>query len=278
MPTKKSKVLQELTDRIYQVVEKSLAGQQKVAVAFSGGVDSSLLAKVCQDLQKDVALLTIGFPGASDIEWARKIAGELELPLQVKELNRESLEKEIQELAGIMKYPGVRDFEVALSLYIVFKFVAVQNHQTVLTATGLDALFCGFDRTRQLLQEGSREELDRLTAEIVQHAQETEQNFDFLAGRLNISRLNPFMSQDFIDFALQVPSEYKVIDGNDKVRKHILRESAVEMGVPEAAAMRPKKAIQYSTRIDKVIKKIAKQASAGNGKREDYFRNIYKNG
>ena len=275
MLAKKSKILQELTDKIYQVVEKSLTGRDKVAVAFSGGIDSSLLAKVCQDLKKDVTLLTIGFPGAADIEWARKIAEELKLPLKIKKLDRENLEQEIKELVEIIEFPGVRDFEVALSLYIVFKFVAEQDFQTVLTATGLDALFCGFDRTRQLLQEGSRQELDKLTTKIVQHAQQTEKNFDFLASHLNISRLNSFMSQDFIDSALKIPSELKIVDGNDKVRKHILREAAIEMGVPEAAAMRPKKAIQYSTRIDKTIKKIAKQA--GTGKREAYFAAITKN-
>jgi len=276
MLAKKSKILSELTVEIYQAVEKSLAGQDKIAVAFSGGVDSSLLAKVCQDLEKDVTLLTIGFPGASDIEWARKISEELELPLEIKELNRENLEREIKELVKVIEFPGVRDFEVALSLYIVFKFTVEQHFKTVLTATGLDALFCGFDRTRQLLEEGSREDLDILTTEIVQHAQKTEKDFDFLASHLHISRLNPFMSQEFIDFALKIPSELKVVDGNDKMRKHILREVAMRVGVPEAAAGRPKKAIQYSTKIDKVIKKIAKQA--GTGKRDDYFAKLVSNG
>ena len=40
-----------------------------------------------------------------------------------------------------------------------------------------------------------------------------------------------------------------------KIRKHILRDAAYEMGVPEYIAYRPKKAAQYGTGIDKIIKK-----------------------
>ncbi|MBU1178088.1 hypothetical protein KJ903_02610, partial [Patescibacteria group bacterium] len=141
----KSKYKRQLEQSIVQTVEKSLVGRDKIAIAFSGGLDSSLLAKVCQNLGKDITLLTIGFPGASDIEWAERIAAELDLPLIMKELDKEDLENGIKELADIIDFPGVRDFEIALSLYIVFEFTAEQGFKVVLTATGLDALFCGFD-------------------------------------------------------------------------------------------------------------------------------------
>lgn len=264
----KAKHKKELKDNIVRVVEKSLTGQDKIAVAFSGGLDSALLAKVCQDLGKSVNLLTIGFPEASDIEWAEKVAGELNLPLQVKELDKKELEQAIKELAGKIDFPGVRDFEIALSLYIVFKFVANRGFETILTATGLDALFCGFDKTRRILKEQGRDELDELNRKVVNHAQSAEKIFSQLAQGLKIRKINPFISQDFVDFALGVPSELKVVDECDRIRKHILREVAIELGVPESAAMRPKKAIQYSTKIDQVIKKMARAAG---GSREEYL-------
>ena len=255
----KSKYKRQLEQSIVQTVEKSLAGKDKIAVAFSGGVDSALLAKVCQDLGKDVTLLTIGFPGASDIEWAERVAEELDLPLVVKELSKDDLEQGIKELSSKIDFPGVRDFEIALSLYIVFRFVAEQGFGVVLTATGLDALFCGFDKTRRLLQEQGRAELDELNKEVIDHARATEKTFTDLAAGCKIKKINPFMSADFIAFAREIPTELKVIDEHDRVRKHILREVAIELGVPESAARRPKKAIQYSTRIDRVIKKMARE-------------------
>jgi asparagine synthase (glutamine-hydrolysing) len=40
------------------------------------------------------------------------------------------------------------------------------------------------------------------------------------------------------------------------IRKHILRQSALELGVPEESAMKPKKALQYGSCIDKYFKKV----------------------
>ncbi|MFH2105407.1 MAG: asparagine synthase-related protein [Parcubacteria group bacterium] len=269
--TDKAKYKEDLKKNIAQTVEKSLVGRDKIAVAFSGGVDSTLLAKVCQDLGKEVTLLTIGFPGASDIEWAERVAEELNLPLAVKELSKEDLEQGIKELGSKIDFPGVRDFEIALSLYIVFKFVVEQGFRIVLTATGLDALFCGFDKTRRILQEQGRSELDKLNKTVIDHARATEKTFADLASGLGIEKINPFMDADFVEFVQKIPTELKVIDEHDRVRKHILREVAIELDTPESAAMRPKKAIQYSTRIDRVIKKMAQAAGSD---REEYIVSI----
>ena len=43
-------------------------------MAFSGGVDSSLLALICRDLGKQVTMVTVGFPCSHDIVFAKVIA------------------------------------------------------------------------------------------------------------------------------------------------------------------------------------------------------------
>ncbi|MBU1177968.1 hypothetical protein KJ903_02005, partial [Patescibacteria group bacterium] len=118
------------------------------------------------------------------------------------------------------------------------------------------------DKTRLILHEQGRGGLDGLNGEIIDHAQAAEKTFTELATGLEIEKINPFMGAAFIDFAREIPTELKVIDEHDRVRKHILREAAIEIGVPEPAARRPKKAIQYSTKIDRVIKKMARAVKA----------------
>ena len=50
-----------------QIAIKDTVSDKKIGIAFSGGVDSSLLAKLCTDLNYDVILLTIGFQNSHDI-------------------------------------------------------------------------------------------------------------------------------------------------------------------------------------------------------------------
>ena len=57
-----SELIKELKTAI-----KDTVLEKKIGIAFSGGVDSTLLAKLCYDLGYDVTLLTIGFENSHDI-------------------------------------------------------------------------------------------------------------------------------------------------------------------------------------------------------------------
>ena len=42
----------KLRDVLYSTVNDSIKNEDKVVIAFSGGVDSTLLSKICKDLKK----------------------------------------------------------------------------------------------------------------------------------------------------------------------------------------------------------------------------------
>ena len=65
--------MHDLKQALYDAVSENVPESQ-IAVAFSGGVDSSLLAKICQDLGKKLVLITVGFPGSHDIRFAKGLA------------------------------------------------------------------------------------------------------------------------------------------------------------------------------------------------------------
>ena len=65
----------------------------------------------------------------------------------------------------------------------------------------------------------------------------------------------PFLDKDIIDLALDIPGKYKIKNGEDLLRKHILRDVAKFIGVPDYIALRPKKAAQYGSGINKILKK-----------------------
>nr|MDQ5876790.1 asparagine synthase-related protein [Thermoproteota archaeon] len=56
-------------------------------------------------------------------------------------------------------------------------------------------------------------------------------------------------------FAKSIPIDQKIKGSDDMIRKHILRRAALVLGVPEEAAMKPKKALQYGSHIHKYFKR-----------------------
>jgi len=69
----------------------------------------------------------------------------------------------------------------------------------------------------------------------------------------------PFLDKEVIKTAFKIPMQFKIESETDLLRKHILRQVALEMGVPEFIAQRPKKAAQYGSGIHKILtKKVLK--------------------
>ena len=60
----------------------------------------------------------------------------------------------------------------------------------------------------------------------------------------------PFMEKEVVDLGKTIPITYKVMGG---VRKAVLREAAVSLGVPEDLRGMAKKAAQYSSGIQKLV-------------------------
>lgn len=82
------------------------------------------------------------------------------------------------------------------------------------------------------------------------------QEIDCITGEFGIKIKQPFLSPDFISLARNIPIDQKINGPNDLFRKHILREIAVSMNVPNQSAMQPKKALQYSSGIHKNFCKV----------------------
>ena len=61
-------LLENIKSSISDVVPK-----KKIGVAFSGGVDSTLVSKICSDMGFDVVLLTIGFSESHDILFSKEV-------------------------------------------------------------------------------------------------------------------------------------------------------------------------------------------------------------
>jgi len=200
---------------------------RNIGVAFSGGVDSSLLAKVCKDAGKNVTLLTVSFSNKKDIEVSSEVSKALGLDLSHELISLDELENGLKTVLALIEFDRTVRLENSTCFYYVFKLASRHGLSTVLSANGIDELFCGYYAyTRHFGDE---------------------------------TAICPFLSKSFVDFAAEIPFRFKIKSEDDRLRKHIVREVALEIGVPKSAAFRAKKALQYSSGIHKAIAQLARK-------------------
>ena len=65
----------------------------------------------------------------------------------------------------------------------------------------------------------------------------------------------PFLDKKLVEIVLNIPDNKKIVSMHDESRKSILRKLAFEEGLDYEIAYRPKKAAQYGTGIDKILRK-----------------------
>ncbi len=242
-----SELVQEL-----QIAIKDTISEKKIGVAFSGGVDSTLLAKLCIDLGYDVTLLTIGFQNSHDILFSKKINEIMKLPHKIYEIEENSFYDISSKIKTKINTDNLSWNENCIAFYYVSQLAEVHNLNTVITANGIDELFCGYNAYRDAIKKG-----DNTVHELMDSKLENELKMmkavNSVSSEFGITLLQPFLSERFIKYAKKIPVDNKIKNSEDLVRKHIVRKAALEIKVPEISANQRKKALQYGSQIHKAL-------------------------
>ena len=233
---------------------KNAVSDSKIGVAFSGGVDSTLIAKMCSDLNYDVTLLTIGFADSHDILFAKEVNEILKLPHEILEIDPSSFADVAKKIKQIIKTDNISWNENSIAFYYVSKLAKSLDLKSVVTANGIDELFCGYNAYRDAFSEGEEYILELMDSKI-----ENEVNMmkavNEVTSEFEVRIIQPLLSPDFVKYAKSVPLTEKIHDSDDLLRKHAIRNLAKDIGVPELSANKRKKALQYGSKIHKALLK-----------------------
>ncbi|MDA7959007.1 MAG: asparagine synthase-related protein [Nitrosopumilus sp.] len=216
-----------------------------VAVAFSGGVDSALLAVLCRDAGLRPVLVTVGFPGSRDMRAAEGAGRLLGCPHVFGRITPGSL----AEAARGAGDPTTVYSRAAFAH--VARAASGAGAGEIITANGIDELFCGYDAFRREHHLGGAH-LERMMASRLGRERAM---LAAACGALDVPALHPFMSARFEERAMQVPVHEKITGGDDAYRKHPARYVAMRAGVPRTYYTRLKIALQYGTRISAELRR-----------------------
>jgi asparagine synthase (glutamine-hydrolysing) len=255
------KELVALKHALYDAVSETISEIHRVGVAFSGGVDSSVLAKICHDLSKQVTLVTIGFSGSHDIEFSKRIASKMGIEHKVCEINYGDFEENVQRTRKAIMCDNTSHVENCIAYFYICSLAKQNRLNVVLSANGCDELFCGYDGYRGVYH-GGEVEISRLMDKMIANEFTLMEEIEIVTAQLGVQVRQPFLSPGFIQFAKTIPLDQKIKGPNDMTRKHILRWTALAVGVPEESAMKPKKALQYGSSIHKYFKKMQRRSSS----------------
>ncbi|PHQ37989.1 asparagine synthase [Halorubrum persicum] len=225
-----------------------------LAVAFSGGVDSGVVAAAVPDAPCYVA----GFEGCHDIEAAREAAAAMELELRVVEITHDDLVRAVREVAAATGRRNPMDVAIAVPLYVAAEAAAADGIDRLAVGQGADELFGGYSKVADPVGD------DRVTAETVRGARtETVRTLpgqlerDVLALRAaGVEPVAPLLDDRVVAAALSLPGELLASDGE---RKIALRRAATGR-VPESVRTADKKAVQYGTYVSRELDRLARRA------------------
>ncbi len=243
------KYIDRLDTILEEAVRKSVEGFDSFGVLFSGGLDSSLLAKICLDIEASPTLVSVYMEGSRDETVAHDAASFFGLEHVEKVIFEEELKDYSERVAEAASTDDLLDISIGVPLYAGLETALWAGFDLVMCGQGADELFAGYHRYLNMDVETLKSELKK-DVEAINIGRDKA-----LAEALGIDLITPYLDEHVIDFGLKIPVDLKIRGG---VRKFILRELAKKRGLPKEIWAREKKAIQYSTGVDKVLRRSIK--------------------
>lgn len=263
----------KLKEALYEAFAMRIKGVRKLGIAFSGGLDSSLAAKIVSDLGEEALLYTVGLEESTDVKAAKEVCSKLNYKLHTRILTIRDVETYIPKVIYAIEETNVMKVATGLPLYATAELAHSNGTEVMISGEGSDELFGGYARYLNILRRGGYRQLhENLWNDIVAIYRVNLQRDNAVAIANSIELCVPYLDVNVIKTAMSIPPSFKISGPEDNLKKQVLRQVAKMIGLPANIVNRPKKAIQYGSGVDKIIKTLAKKS----GKPiENYLKAIY---
>jgi len=229
-----------------------------IALAFSGGIDSSFLAKLMKDAGIKFKSYVVGFKGCYDFESAEKSAKKIGIKLEKIKLNDKKLEKALKEEANILRTLSRKNKEpitmISVSFNLPLFFVAkIAGERNIIVGQGPDEMLGGYSRHLALTEKEAEKEMKEDTRKLFSSGILQQKA---MASYFKKKALMPYLDNKVVDFCMSLPYNEKI---SNKKRKLILRNAGMRVDLGKEISFKEKKAAQYGSGIMSAINRIARQ-------------------
>jgi len=266
--------LQKISDEklfalICESVDKSTRGLSKVALLFSGGINSTVLAIVLKHLGKQVTGYVTGTEKSKDLEKAVEMGNRIGIKVVPAIVNKEKLENIIEKVVRTTESCDPVKVSAGILLYTSLSKAVLDKHKSIISCTGCDDVFAGYDKDLRCISYGHS-----LNKELI-HSLRTiyERNMylnDTLSMCNTIEMKMPFLDRKLVDAVLNTSEKYKVAHGKKSLLKKLIKHM-VSIGICPDIAPTPD-INEHCNKVNKLLNKLTKQKKFNSC--SDYLQSI----
>lgn len=228
-----------------KAIEKAVDLRKKdCVVAFSGGVDSALIAKIAQRPS-----VTVGISGSHDLIHAKEVSKEIGLKdTNFIEIMPSEVKRALEIVLPLIPLKTPVEASIATTQYFITKWAQENGYEKIVAGQGADELFGGYAR---YLETDDIEKTLKKDFEGLSMQGKRDQS---VAAKNNTYISCPYLDVRVVRAAGEIPPS-EMLAGS--IRKYPLREVA-SLYLGDEIAFYGKKAMQYGSGVMKEIQKLAR--------------------
>lgn len=236
------KATSKIQSLLINAVKKRMTSDREIGCLLSGGLDSSIIAAILsREMKKQNKKLTtfsVGFPGSSDIKFARKVAEFIDSDHHEYIISYDEALREIPNVIKMIETYDTTTIRASTPMFMLCKWINKNfPHKVIFSGEGSDELMESYlyFHNAPNAEEGHLESL-RLVDQLYKY---DVLRSDRCTSGNGLEFREPFLDHVFVDYVTRLNSEHKI--PKNGMEKTILR-LAFKDYLPECVVWRQKEA------------------------------------
>ena len=240
----------EALGRALEESVRKVAEGKRVGVAFSGGMDSGLLAALASKYAKSVTCYTCGTDDSFDVAAGKELAEKLGLPWVHCRISEDDIESTIREMILATKVSDPFTISYELQLFTVLREA---SERAILSGQGSDEYFGGCASS----VNDDDSEYAAFTDWGIERMMKVSQPCELaMASHFKKQLRYPYLDEGVLECVKDIDPE-ELRPRSLEERKSVLKTVVSELGFP-VLAHRTKKASQYGSCTTELIRDTAR--------------------